>query len=277
MIDRTMKATTKEREIEERVSPPGMVVYEAIYREGEHELGRPAGALALSGLAAGLSMGFSFLSEGFLIPLLPRAHWAPAVSKLGYTIGFLVVILGRQQLFSKNTLTVILPALRRPGPALRRMQIVGRLWAIILGGNLVGAALFAAFMAMPNIFSGDVQHALRTIVGQEMEGAFFSIFARSVLAGWLIALMIWLLPFAEAGRLWLVIILAYVVGIGRLPHVVAGSVGMFYGILTGSQPLGRSLIHFLLPAFLGNAIGGVALVAVGAHAEFVQQGSSKTR
>lgn len=33
------------------------------------------------------------------------------VAKLGYSVGFLIVILGRQQLFTENTLTPILPTL----------------------------------------------------------------------------------------------------------------------------------------------------------------------
>jgi formate/nitrite transporter FocA (FNT family) len=107
------EATEIEEEIVERTSPPGKVVYEAIYREGEHELERCSRALAWSGLAAGLSMGFSFLMEGLLRDYLPTGRWQPLVAKFGYSIGFIIVILGRQQLFTKNTLTVVLPLLKR--------------------------------------------------------------------------------------------------------------------------------------------------------------------
>src|SRR3982751_354624 len=91
----------REEEIVERTAPPGEIVYEAVYREGEHELKRNGGELALSGLAAGLSMGFSLVAEGLLQFYLPKTGWASLVSKLGYSIGFLIVILGRQQLFTK--------------------------------------------------------------------------------------------------------------------------------------------------------------------------------
>jgi formate-nitrite transporter family protein len=43
--------------------------------QGESELERTNMALALSGLAAGLSMGFSFLTEALLQAGLPRIAW----------------------------------------------------------------------------------------------------------------------------------------------------------------------------------------------------------
>src|SRR3954466_6861931 len=93
-------------EAEERASPSAHVVYEAIRKEGRHELERKVSSLAWSGLAAGLSMGFSFITQAMLEHHLPAANWQPLVSSLGYSVGFLIVILGRQQLFTENTLTV---------------------------------------------------------------------------------------------------------------------------------------------------------------------------
>src|SRR3954466_7893156 len=98
-------------EAEERTSPSAHVVYEAIRKEGRHELERKTSSLAWSGLAAGMSMGFSFLTQALLRHHLPDTAWAPLITNLGYATGFLIVILGRQQLFTENTLTVILPLL----------------------------------------------------------------------------------------------------------------------------------------------------------------------
>ena len=132
---------SKDEEIAERTAPPGDVIYQAIYDEGEHELKRCSSALALSGLAAGLSMGFSFIAEALLSAHLPDSLWNPLVSRLGYSVGFLVVILGRHQLFTKNTLTVILPLLKKMSPTL--LANVARLWAWVLIANLVGACAIA--------------------------------------------------------------------------------------------------------------------------------------
>lgn len=264
----------QEQEIEERSAPPGEVVYEAIYKEGDHELGRGVGALGLSGLAAGLSMGFSFLAEASLRAFLPPRPWAPAVSKLGYAVGFLIVILGRQQLFTKNTLTVILPILNPRGQDGARLPAVARLWGVILLSNLLGAFAFAGVVSWPGVFPEEIRHPFDQLAREAISGGFAAMAARSVLAGWLIALIIWLMPFAESAHFWVILILSYVVGLAHLPHVVAGSVDAAYGVWTGSIGFGRYLGGFLAPVFLGNALGGVALVAAGAHAEFVKQGPS---
>src|SRR4051812_30179237 len=99
----------KAGEARERRSVSARIVHEAVLAEGLEELERTSAALAWSGLAAGLSMGFSLAAEGLLRAHLPDTSWRPLVDRLGYSIGFLIVILGRQQLFTENTLTVILP------------------------------------------------------------------------------------------------------------------------------------------------------------------------
>lgn len=259
-----------EEEAEERIAPPGEVVYRAILREGEHELERKSIALAWSGLAAGLSMGFSFVAEGLLRAHLPETVWTAAVTKLGYAVGFLIVILGRQQLFTKNTLTVILPLFNRRAWA--NLANVGRLWSIVLGMNLVGAFLFAWLLARTRTFP-DPMHATFALISSELpiSHGFLGMLLRGMLAGWLIALMIWLLPYAEAARVWVITILAYFVGLGHFPHIVAGSVPAFYAVLDGTMKAGMCIAGFLLPTLLGNIIGGVAVVAALAHAEFIDE------
>ena len=108
-----------------------MIVARAVAMEGEEELGRPTSALAWSGLAAGLSMGFSLVAEGLLRSRLPDAPWRPLVAKFGYSVGFLIVVLGRQQLFTENTLTPVLPLLQAQGPRHGCSNLL-RLWAIVL-------------------------------------------------------------------------------------------------------------------------------------------------
>ena len=257
-----------EEEIIDRTAPPGEIVYHAIYREGEHELHRNVVPLALSGLAAGLSMGFSLVAEGLLQAHLPDAPWTPLITKLGYSIGFLIVILGRQQLFTKNTLTVILPLLRK-----WRLELLGkvaRLWIVVLVTNLIGAFAFAWLLARTNAFDAHTRELFSKIASTTIEPSFGSILLRGILAGWLIALMVWLLPFAESARIWVIIILAYLVGLGGLPHVIAGNVETFYLVSTNALSLGDCLVRYLIPSLIGNVIGGVALVAAGAHAEFVE-------
>ena len=106
------KEDRDEEEAEQKSAAGAHIVYKAVLKEGEDELERSVSALAWSGLAAGLSMGFSLVSEGLLRSHLPDAPWRPLITKLGYSVGFLIVVLGRQQLFTENTLTAILPLLQ---------------------------------------------------------------------------------------------------------------------------------------------------------------------
>jgi formate/nitrite transporter FocA (FNT family) len=257
----------KEEHIQERTAPAGEIVYHAVYREGEHELDRRSHALMWSGLAAGLSMGFSLVTEAFLISYLPNSHWRPLLSKLGYSVGFLIVILGRQQLFTENTLTVILPLLKkREG---RIFLNVARLWAVVLASNVVGALAFAIFISQTSVLESQMSGIIRDIGVQGLHSTFLSAMLNAVFAGWLIALMIWLLPFAESAKVWVIVLLSYIIGIGHFPHIIAGSVPTFYLMLTGSLSFGHWLELFFVPTLLGNIIGGMALVALAVHAEFV--------
>ncbi|MCA1668874.1 MAG: formate/nitrite transporter family protein [Thermomicrobia bacterium] len=253
-----------------RAAPRPLIVYEVIRREGEDELRRTWSALAWSGLAAGLSMGFSFVAMGVLRAHLPTAPWLPLVVNLGYSIGFLIVILGRQQLFTENTLTPILPLLNKPnGKTLWR---VARLWGVVLLANLVGAFAFAVVIAHTGVFKPETRDAFAAISQEALAGSVGTILLRAIFAGWLIALMVWLLPGAETSRLFIIIIVTYLVGLAGFAHIIAGSVEIFYGLTTGSVSWWAAIGGWLIPTLIGNILGGVSLVAALNHAQVTAGG-----
>ena len=257
----------EQKNAESRVSPHAAIVYEAIVIEGRDELKRPSSALAWSGLAAGLSMGFSFVAEGLLAAALPDALWRPLVAKFGYCIGFILVILGRQQLFTENTLTPVLPLLRRK--TFPTFLSVLRLWGVVLLANMVGTLLFAFVVAHGPIFDAPTMSALTEVASQGMGESFLAHFLRAIFAGWLIALLVWLLPFAETARVGVIVIITYLVGLGHFDHIIAGSVKTLFLVTSGGLSWGAFFSGFWLPALLGNILGGVLLVAVINHAQVV--------
>ncbi|MFZ0485031.1 MAG: formate/nitrite transporter family protein [Desulfobacterales bacterium] len=242
-----------------RSAPKAAVVYEAIRREGKEELTRNTSALMWSGLAAGLSMGFSFLMEALLISYLPNSNWQPLVSKFGYCIGFLIVVLGRQQLFTENTLTPILQLLHRTD--LQTLLHVLRLWVTVLTANITGAFLFALLIAKANFLPSSIDQILFKISQELFVGSFWQTFFSAVFAGWLIALMVWLLPFAESGRVTVIVIITYIVGLGHFAHIIAGSVNAFYALVVGGVSITAVASKFFVPALLGNIVGGVTFVS----------------
>jgi formate-nitrite transporter family protein len=250
-------------EAQERSAPTPSVVWQAIYAEGRDELQRGARQLAWSGLAAGLSMGFSLVTEGLLRRYMPAAAWRPLVAKLGYAMGFLIVVLGRQQLFTENTLTVVLPLLhRRDG---RTLAEVGRLWAVVLAANLVGALAIAWVIAHTGVFEEEAKRAFTEVSLEGVGAPFGVVVLRGVFAGWLIALMVWLMPGAETARIWIIILVTYVIALGGFAHVIAGSVDKLFLVWTGRLSLAAYAGRFLAPSLLGNVLGGVALVAALNH------------
>lgn len=254
-------------EVERRSSIRAHVVHEAIRMEGEDELARPSAALAWSGLAAGLSMGLSLAAEGLLRSHLPDAPWRPLVSKIGYSMGFVAVILGRQQLFTENTLTPILPLLHRRDPA--TLKNVLRLWMVVLAANLFGALIFAWAAGNTAAFPPQVRHAFQEIGHEAMAVSFGNAVLRGIFAGWIIALVVWLLPSAETGRVIVIVALTWLVGLGGFTHIVAGSIESLFLVMTGEASLLQYLGGYMLPTLLGNTLGGVSLVAALNHAQVV--------
>ncbi len=257
----------EKKQVEERGTPRAAVVYETVREEGEHEMSRTVSALAWSGFSAGLSMGFSLVAEGLIRSHLPDSMWSPLIYKFGYCAGFLIVILGRQQLFTENTLTVILPLLVRKNA--ETFFCVLRLWSVVFAANLVGAVVFAYVIGHTDIFSPEIKRVFGEIGREAMEGNRLTIFLRAIFAGWLIALMVWLLPVAESAKVWVIIIMTYLVALGGFAHIIAGSVEVSYAVMSGAADWSAFFGSWMLPTLFGNIIGGVSLVAVLGHAQVV--------
>lgn len=262
-----LEVSAKDRKkIEDKEAIGAVVVHEVIRLEGEAELERPNAALAWSGLASGLSMGFSLLGEGLLRAHLPDTSWRPLIAKLGYSLGFLIVVLGRQQLFTENTLTVVLPLLYRRN--LATLVNVLRLWGIVLAANLVGAYLFTLALRAP-LFEPGVLQAFHDIGSEGMLPTPLTHFLMAIFSGWLIALMVWLLPSAEGSKVAVIVIITYLVALGGFSHVIAGSVESLYLVVHGTLRFPEFLLTFLIPTLFGNIVGGVSLVAALNHAQVV--------
>lgn len=255
-----------------------MVIHEVIRAEGEADLELGSDTLIWSGLAAGLSMGFSFAVEALLRSDLPATPWRHAIASFGYVTGFTIVVLGRQHLFTESTLSAALPALtRRDGKTVGRML---RLWGLVLCSNLVGTWLFAAALAWVNPLGPQAADSLRSLAAETVAHPFGLTLVKAVLAGWLIGLMVWLLPTAGSAKILIIALLTWIVALGRLSHVIAGSTEAAYAVFTAQASAVDYLGRFLVPTFLGNLVGGGALVALLNHAPVsseMQQGLEEER
>lgn len=236
-------------------------------QEATAALGRPASRLFFSGLSAGLEIGFSLFLMATVRTLvqreLPHVVTELMIANM-YSFGFLLVILGRSELFTEQTSLAVLPVLN--GRASIRELL--RTWAIVYIANILGAGLFAAGITYIGPALGIIDPDVFTEIAHRVVDHPSSVILLSgILAGWLMGLLSWLVA---AGRdtisqiviVWLV---TATIGIGHLHHSIVGSVEVLAGVFTSHEISWGDFGHFLLWATLGNAIGGPVFLALLKH------------
>src|SRR3569833_747094 len=87
--------------------PSAEDIYEQVAENARPELERPSIALALSGFGAGAFMGRSALGTAIGFALVSDSPHARILSRMFYPLGFIIVIIGRSQLFTENTLYLV--------------------------------------------------------------------------------------------------------------------------------------------------------------------------
>lgn len=249
-------------------------VFEVVRRDGEEELSRPGSSLAWSGLAAGLAIGFSVITEATLHHRLPTdSVWAPVIADAGYAVGFILVILGKLQLFTENTITPVMPICY--APTRKNFTALGRLWMIVFAANMVGAALFGAFVVHSGAFSPEMIVEVVGISLHATDGTFLEILTKGIGAGFLIAALVWILANVKGGELFLVFVVTLVIALAEFSHVIAGAVEMTVLVLTGEMSFPGVVLGFIVPAFIGNVLGGTVLFTLIAYGQIREELADK--
>lgn len=253
------------KQVKDALRPRAAVVYEIVRTEGEAELVRPFSALWWSGVAAGISIGFSFLSEAALSSHLPPSEWRLIIAKLGYAVGFMIVILGRQQLFTENVLTAVLPVISTRKSA----WLIGmiRLWTKVLVANVVGCLVFAWAVSKLPMVSAAMTHELDDIVLRLMQNTPWEMFAKGIGTGWIIAALVWILASSEGLQFFVIGLLTYLIALFGFTHIVAGTAEALYGVLTGLASFADAVGRFFFPTLAGNIFGGTVLFSVLSYAQ----------
>lgn len=256
----------------ERAGPRAPVIYASISARGREEMARPFKSLFGSGVSAGLILSLSFITEGLFANVLPQFAGRAAVADIGYTVGFILVILGRMQLFTEDTITPILPLLSSPtGHAFFR---TGRLWLVVFTGNMVGMLIAAATLAFGEIVRPDQLVSIVEVSSKVLENTPLETFRYGIVAGFLIAALVWCMPMARGGELALIFVVSYIIALGDFTHVVAGSGEAFLLAFSGDTSWTNAVFGIILPAFLGNVFGGTVLFATLAYVQVMEEISS---
>lgn len=251
----------------ERLSPH--LIFEIIRRDGLDELHRPTRSLIFSGIIAGIMISFSFFANAVLAALLPPTPWLNIIAKWGYTVGFVIVILGRMQLFTENTITTVVPVLKPF--TWETLFKCARLWGIVLLSNLFGTALAALYLSNTTAIDPAFTVAMTEISDHVLHFTAMENFVRGIPAGILIAALVWMIPSARGFSLFLIGVVTYFIALGDFTHVVVGSTELAYALFNGHADIFHYIFQFLIPTGLGNILGGTGIFTVLVYAQIQEE------
>lgn len=240
-------------------------VHEVIRRDGERELRRKFKAILWSAIAGGITISVSFMARGVIQANLPETEFGFLIEAVGYTLGFIFVICAGQQLFTENTITPVLPFMTHPSRIqLRRLL---RLWGTVLLGNTLGGLIAALVFAWMPVFPADIHEAFLKIGNHLLEKPWHQMIAGGVIAGWMIATLVWIIFATPEAKVALIFLVTYVIAIGDFPHVIVGTTEALYVVLMGDASMADILLTFWLPTLVGNVLGGTFIFALISHAQ----------
>ncbi|HEV2646972.1 MAG TPA: formate/nitrite transporter family protein [Acidobacteriaceae bacterium] len=244
--------------------PSAQDIFEQVANNARQELGRSSVSLAISALAGGIFMGLSALGNAIAIAVLTPAGATPTpatlfIGKMFYPLGFIVVILGRSQLFTENTLYPVALVLAEKSHFWKTM----RLWAVVLPFNAIGALAFAALATRTHAVTPAVVQSLGQLGAEAIAHPSATIFWSAVMGGWIIASVAWLVSASHSitGSVMIIWMLALIVGLGNFAHSIATSGEVFATILVGRAPW-LAFPTWFIPAVAGNICGGVGMVTL---------------
>ena len=239
--------------------PSAEDIYKQVANNARQELKRSNTALAISGFGGGAFMGLSALGTAIGVALLGPTPVAHALACLLYPLGFIVVIIGRSQLFTENTLYPVALVLAEK----KEFWNTLRLWSIVLPANVVGALGFAALAARTPALEPRFVEALTTLGLQSIAHPAWTIFWSGVIGGWMIAMAAWLVSGSHSitGSVMLIWLLTFLVGLGHFAHCIASSGEILAAVLQHAVRVSQ-YFWWLLQAVLGNITGGVLIVTL---------------
>lgn len=239
--------------------PSAEDIYRQVATNARQELERSNKALAISGFGGGAFMGLSALGTAIAVALIGDSPGAHMISRMFYTLGFIVVIVGRSQLFTENTLYPVALVLAEK----RQIWNTLRLWAIVLPANVAGALAFALLVSWTPALQPNYVDALSRLGAAAIAHSTAHIFWSGVIGGWIIALAAWMVSGSHSitGSVAVIWLLTYIVGLGDFAHCIASSCEILVTVLIHHASW-IAYPQWLFPAVLGNIFGGVGLVTI---------------
>lgn len=218
----------------------------------------------ISSTAAGLEIGFSYLLIAILYTFLAdkvSLKTLPYIVAFAYPVGFIMVVLGKSVLFTEQTSLLALPVLH----GRRTITELMKLWGLVITGNLLGGAIIALIICSVGTSMGIISaKSIADIALHVTHQTTLTIFGSAILAGWLMALLSWLVTSSNEtiSRIFIIYMITAVVGFAGFHHSIVGNIEVLSGLIFTSSISWVDYITFQVTALVGNAFGGVFFVAI---------------
>lgn len=246
------------------VKSPTEVMSQAVER-GRAKATMPLKRLILMSVLAGAYIalgGVLSVIGGYGFPGAPVGV-QKLVSGALFPIGLILIVVLGGELFTGNNAMLIPAYMRRDytfGAVLRN-------WTVVYFGNFAGALAFAWLMVyMAGLTAGAPYHdAVIGIAESKVSMSWLTVFIKGIGANWCVCLALWL---AMSGRrliekmvgCWLPVMAFVALG---YEHSIANMFFIPLGMMEGATvTAAQMVIDNLIPATLGNIVGGAVFVAL---------------
>ena len=225
----------------------------------------------LSSFMAGLEIGFTFLLVAIVYTLLEGEiddKYIPYAASFVYPFGFVLVVLGKSVLFTEQTSLLSLPVISGK----KTVSDLLSLWSIVIFGNLVGGYFVGGSVVWLGPKLGVISlQGIENLAEHVNHYSREIIFASSVFAGWLMALLSWIITSTKkaSGKIMIIYMITFIIAVAGLHHSIVGNIEIFAGYLTSDKISLVDYLTFQSTSLIGNAFGGVVFVAILKYGAFL--------
>lgn len=240
-------------------------IWDQSVQEGSRRLERGTVGMAATGVIGGVDVMIGIMAltvvSGALAVALPE-QIAHIGGSLVFGVGFVLIILGRSELFTENFLVPIAPVLRGLAP----VSSVARLWTVTALANLAGIFVLAAIFTRAGLVPPETLDAAGKVADTFAERDFVAALLSAIVAGTVMTLFTWMSTAVELdiGRIAIALIIGFILAAPTLNHAIVGFGEMSFGLLAGTTSTAEwvDLAQNLPVSVLGNLIGGLGFVTL---------------
>ena len=236
---------------------------------GRKRLDRSPTGDVVTSLIGGLSVSFGVVAMAWAAAAVGGEDGpsvAHLVGSLAYPIGFVIVLVGKGELFTENFLLPVTGVLERRGT----IRQLGALWARSLVFNLAGSLVFAALVSRSGILDPEPAAVIANAARHATEYPVWTALVKAIFAGWLMTTLTWLLLAVEGlgPRLFIIWMIGTMIILGEFTHVIISGAEVFMAVFLGT---GVTIEGWLggtfLPILVGNVLGGLVFVTLLQYAQ----------